>query len=57
MDRRQELEVMRRSLAMLTPGVPALTREDAFRLVEDLAQVQTQLDRLREGLRRLLEDG
>ncbi|HSH23787.1 MAG TPA: hypothetical protein VK975_06985 [Acidimicrobiales bacterium] len=57
MDRRHELEVMRRSLAMLTPGVPALTREDALRLVEELAQVQTQLDRLREGLRRLLEDG
>ena len=32
MDRRHELEVMHRSLAMLTPGVQAPTREDALRL-------------------------
>jgi hypothetical protein len=41
---------------MLTPGVQALTREDALRLVEELAQVQAQLDRLREGLRTLLAE-
>jgi hypothetical protein len=56
MDRRYELEIMRRSLAMLTPGVKALSREEALRLVEELAAVQDQLDRLRDGLRRLIED-
>lgn len=55
-ERRYELEIMRRSLAMLTPGVRALTREEALRLVEELAAVQAQLDRLREGLRSLHED-
>jgi hypothetical protein len=55
-ERRYELEMMWRSLAMLTPGVQALTREDALRLVEELAQVQAQLDRLREGLRTLLAE-
>lgn len=53
---RHELEIMRRSLAMLTPGVPAVTREDAIRLVEELTKVQAQLDRLRDGLRRLIEE-
>jgi hypothetical protein len=55
-ERRYELENMRRSLAMLTPGVRALTREEALRLVEELAAVQAQLDRLRDGLRRLIAD-
>ena len=55
-DRRYELEVLRRSLAMLSPGVRALTREEAIGLVEELAEVQDQLGRLREGLRRLIED-
>jgi hypothetical protein len=55
-DRRYELELMRRSLAMLTPGVQALTREEALRLVEELVQLQAHLDRLRDGLRRLIAD-
>lgn len=55
-ERRYELENMRRSLAMLTPGDRALTREEALRLVEELAAVQAQLDRLRDGLRRLIAD-
>lgn len=55
-DRRYELEIMRRSLAMLTPGVNALSREEALRLVEELAGVQADLDRLRDGLRQLLTD-
>ncbi len=56
MDRRYELEILRRSLAMLTPGMRALTREEALQLVEELAEVQAQLDRLRDGLRRLIKD-
>jgi hypothetical protein len=39
-ERRYELEIMRRSLAMLTPGVRALTHEEALQLVE-VADVQT----------------
>ena len=55
-DRRYELEIMRRSLAMLSPGVQALTREDAIALVEELTAVQDRLDHLRVGLRRLIDD-
>jgi hypothetical protein len=54
-ERRYELEILRRSLAMLTPGVRALTREEALQLVEELAAVEDQLDRLRDGLRQLLD--
>lgn len=46
---------MRRSLAMLSPGVQALSREDAIALVEELTGVQDQLERLRDGLRRLID--
>lgn len=55
-DRRHELEIMRRSLAMLSPGVQALAREDAIALVEELTAVQDRLDHLREGLRRLIDE-
>lgn len=56
MDRRYEIEILRRSLAMLTPGVRALTREEALELVEELAKVRERLDRLEQGLRALLAD-
>ncbi len=39
-----EIQRLREQLVMLTPGRQALTREDALRLVEELAQVQVQLD-------------
>ena len=49
---------MARSLAMLSPGAPALDREGAMRLVLELGELQRRLDELRAGLRRLLdEDG
>lgn len=41
---------------MLTPGVRALTREEAIDLVEELADLQERLDRLRDGLRDLLAE-
>jgi hypothetical protein len=45
-------------MAMLTPGQNALSREEAMKLLTELTDVQTQLDRLRAGLRKLLdEDG
>jgi hypothetical protein len=54
MERRYELESLRRSLAMLRPGAPALDREDAMRLVRELQDFERQLRALREGLQALL---
>jgi vacuolar-type H+-ATPase subunit D/Vma8 len=57
MERRFELESLRRSLAMLRPGAPALDREDAMGLVRELQDLEHQLRTLREGIQRLLADG
>ena len=54
MDRRYELETLRRSLAMLRPGAPALDREEAMSLVRELQELERQLRTLRVGLQRLL---
>ena len=53
-----ELERVRRSLAMLSPGAKdtVLSREEAMALVSELADVQARLERLRAGLRALVED-
>jgi vacuolar-type H+-ATPase subunit D/Vma8 len=56
MERRYELETLRRSLAMLRPGAPALDREEAMRLVRELHDLERQLRRLRRGLQELLSD-
>jgi len=52
-----ELERLRRSLAMLAPGVSAssLSREEAMALITELVVVQARLERLRTELRRLVE--
>jgi hypothetical protein len=50
----EEIEQLRRSVAMLRPGSRALDREDALRLLGELGDVQRRLDRLRRGLRALL---
>lgn len=56
MDHRHELEITRRSLAMLTPGVIAgLKREDAIDLIEEVQGLQRRLDFLKSELRRLAE--
>jgi hypothetical protein len=55
MERRYEIENLRRSLMMLSPGVPGLSREEALRLIEDLCEAEERLDRLVAGLRRLLD--
>ena len=57
MERRYELESLRRSLAMLRPGAPALDREEAMRLVRELQDFEHQLRTLRQGLQRLLAEG
>jgi hypothetical protein len=43
---------------MLAPGVAAssLSREEAMALITDLVVVQDRLERLRLGLRQLVED-
>lgn len=56
MDRRHELEIMRRSIVMLTPGVKALTREQALDLMREMEEVQNRLERLRSGLTAVLAD-
>ena len=56
LDRRHALENLRRSVAMLTPGAHALPREEALRLIEEVADVSDRLDRLRAELRRLADE-
>lgn len=56
MERRYELETLRRSLAMLRPGAPALDREEAMRLVRELQDFERQLRTLRHGLQQLLSE-
>jgi membrane protein YdbS with pleckstrin-like domain len=56
MERRYELETLRRSLAMLSPGAPALDREEAMRLVRELQNLERQLRTLRRGLQELLSE-
>jgi len=45
-----ELENLRRSIAMLSPGARALDREGALRLLADLQRAQRERDELRERL-------
>jgi hypothetical protein len=56
MERQFELESLRRSLAMLRPGAPALDREEAMRLVRELQTLEKQVRTMREGLVRLLAE-
>ncbi len=56
MERQYELESLRRSLAMLRPGAPALDRQEAMRLVRELQDLERQLRTLWEGLQRLLAE-
>lgn len=56
MERRYELETLRRSLAMLRPGAPALDREEAMVLVRELQDLERQVRTLRRGLHELLSE-
>lgn len=40
----EELEIRRRSIAMLPPGSPAIVREDALVLLAELAELRRFLD-------------
>lgn len=52
----EQLENLRRSVAMLSPGAPALKREEALRLLSEVQDTQRELRRLEYGLRSLLGD-
>jgi hypothetical protein len=56
MERHHEIESLRRSLAMLRPGAPALDREEAIRLVRELQGLERQVRTLRQGLLKLLDE-
>lgn len=57
MARYHELENLRRSLAMLPPGAPAgLTREEEMALMAQTQAALRRLERLRDGLARLLDE-
>lgn len=57
MNRSAEIEQMRRSIAMLTPGAPAaLAREEALQVLRELGDVQSRLDHLTGELRRLADE-
>jgi ubiquinone biosynthesis protein UbiJ len=52
----QDLERLRRSIAMMSPGTMALPREDALALFAEVQRLRRALDRLAEGLRTLLDE-
>ena len=57
MDRRYEIESLRRSLAMLQPGATAgLRREEAIDLIEEVQGLQSRLEHLKGELRRLADE-
>ena len=56
MERQYELENLRRSIAMLRVGAPALDREEAMVLVRELQDLECQTRRLRDGMQRLLDE-
>jgi hypothetical protein len=51
---REQVEQLRRSIALLQPGAAAMNREDAMQLLRELGEVQARLNRLRRGSAALL---
>jgi hypothetical protein len=57
-ERRLEVEQLRRSIAMLAPGArDAVGREDALQLLAELGDVRGRLDDLKRRLMELAEEG
>ena len=55
--RPHKIENLRRSVAMLNPAATAaLSREEAMLLISKVADLQARLERLRLGLRQLVDD-
>jgi len=55
-ERRYELESLRRSFVMLQPEARPLVRDQAVALVEELAELQWRIRRMTDGLRQLLAE-
>jgi hypothetical protein len=56
MDRRNELENIRRSIALLTAASdPRLDREGALELLAELTELTASMEHLRQGVRRLVD--
>lgn len=55
LDRRYLLDSLYRSLVMLSPGAPAMNREEAMKLVAELEETEARLGRLIAELRRLAD--
>jgi len=52
----EDIERLRRSIALLTPGQPAgLSTEEAMAMLADLRSARRHLERLIAGLRQLLD--
>jgi hypothetical protein len=51
---RYELDNLLRSIAMLTPRVMALDREQALRILDELAAMKVELERLKRALHELM---
>ena len=51
----EDLERLRRSIAMLPPTAPALDREAALSLLAETQELRRDLDELERGLRRLVD--
>jgi hypothetical protein len=56
LDLGSQVAILRQTVAMLSPGERAISREQAFVILERLDQVEAQLEYLRHGLRQLLAD-
>lgn len=56
LDLSSQVAILRQSVAMLSPGERAISREQAFVILERLDEVEGQLRHLREGVRQLLAD-
>ena len=51
-----QVAILRQTVAMLSPGERAISREQAFVILERLNEVEGQLNDLRHGLRALLQE-
>jgi len=56
LDLGSQVAILRQTVAMLSPGERAISREQAFVILDRLEQVEGQLNQLRHGLRQLLAE-
>lgn len=51
-----QVAILRQTVAMLSPGERAISREQAFVILGRLDHVEAQLEHLRDGVRQLLAE-